>query len=97
MTTTENKRLSDTDQKAVVQLIELLKIAGGNWATEQQWRTWADRREIAPVKASDEDRRARGFLINNLIEAGLVEQSEAVFHARRPGQNPTSLPIYRPV
>jgi hypothetical protein len=95
--TPKTKRLSVADQKALVQLKDLLVQSGGEWATEQQWRTWADRRTLAPTNTTDEDPRARGFRIVDLIEAGKVEESKAAFHAQRPGQPPTSLAIYRPV
>lgn len=96
--TTETKlrkgRLSDADQKALVQLADLCKSAGSEWVTEQQWRAWADRRSLQV--AGGEDGRARGFLINDLIEAGKVVASNAVFHAPRPGApDPVAISIYR--
>lgn len=38
--------ISINDQKAVAQLADLLEKAGAEWATEQQWRSHADRPDL---------------------------------------------------
>lgn len=42
------------------------------------------------------DLRARGFTIPKMLEAGLLDQTSAVFHAPRNGVSQPPLALYRP-
>lgn len=81
-------KLTNVEVKASLALLRLLKSTGADWATETQWRAFADR--------DHSDYRIRGFRIPELVEKGAVEQQTAVFHAARSGSDASQpLAIFR--
>jgi hypothetical protein len=80
-------KLTQVEIKAALALLRVLKATGADWATETQWRAFADR--------DREAFRIRGFRIPELVEKGAVEVQTAVFHAARNGVDSAPLPIYR--
>lgn len=90
-------RISDAEQKALIHLADLLEKSGSAWATEQQWRSHADRPELRPGNpAVDLDPRARGFRIQVMIDKELVETTTAAIHAPRGGVQLPGVVLYRP-
>lgn len=83
--------LNQAEIKAMIWLVRLLKETGAEWASEAQWRTYADRPIIQP-----EYERARGFRIPEMVEKGAIVSTTAVVQVARNGiyNDPTIL--YRP-
>lgn len=79
--------MTNTEIKACVGLARVMEASGAGWVTETQWRAFADR-DLA-------QHRVRGFRIPELIAKGAVEETTALFHAARNGQEAAPLPIYR--
>lgn len=79
--------LTNTEVKACYGLARVLAASGAGWVTETQWRSFADR--------DIEKFRVRGFRIPDLVAKGAIEESTALFHAARNGQEAAPLAIYR--
>lgn len=79
--------MTNTEIKACVGLARVMEASGAGWVTETQWRSFADR-DLAK-------HRVRGFRIPELLAKGAVEETTALFHAARNGQEAAPLPIYR--
>lgn len=80
-------KLTQVEVKACLALLRLLTATGADWATETQWRAFADR--------DHETYRIRSFRIPELVEKGAIEVQSAAFHAARNGAVSQPLPIYR--
>lgn len=79
--------MTNTEIKACVGLARVMEASGAGWVTETQWRSFADR-DLTK-------HRVRGFRIPELLAKGAVEETTALFHAARNGQEAAPLPIYR--
>lgn len=79
--------MTNTEIKACLTLMRVMKVSGAAWISETQWRSFADRDHT--------EYRVRGFRIPELLAKGAVEESSALFHAARHGQEAAPLPIYR--